>query len=207
METQTSTTQSAEVIASELDLMKQLKLQTTEQHKEIETKLHFFSPEFTLEDYLQLLKKFYTYYAPLESEIRNFLNQQPIAFDYSTRYKSHLLLQDLNFLNPYADYNKTLEPYNKIAPVQSLGDLLGRLYVIEGATLGGQIIQRQLKKKFPQIEQGGVSFYVGYGPLTGPHWVAFQSFVNSVKLSEAEQQQAIVSAQNTFQTLSDWLTE
>lgn len=46
----------------------------------------------------------------------------------------------------------------------------GAIYVVEGATLGGQIIARQVIPALGLSPERGCRFFTGYGPETGERW-------------------------------------
>ncbi|HWI55760.1 MAG TPA: biliverdin-producing heme oxygenase, partial [Bacillota bacterium] len=93
-----------------------------------------------------------------------------------------------------------------LPPVTQCAEALGTLYVIEGATLGGQFIARHLAARFGLTPANGAAFFHSYGLQVGPRWQQFRAFLVSAS-AELEQERAtiIASAQRTFQALDDWL--
>jgi heme oxygenase len=77
--------------------------------------------------------------------------------------------------------------------------------VLEGATLGGQIITRHLQTHLGLTPESGTAFFHGYGPETGPRW---KSFVSGLR-TEAQKVNAddgiIENANLTFETIAQWL--
>lgn len=58
--------------------------------------------------------------------------------------------------------------------------LVGALYVLEGSTLGGQVIARQLAESIGVYPGKGASFFYGHGDDTQAHWEGFWCFANGV---------------------------
>ncbi len=76
------------------------------------------------------------------------------------------------------------------------------MYVLEGSTLGGQVIARQLA--VAGID--GRSFFASRAERTGPLWKQFTQLLEAA--AAAEDADAIVaSAILTFQTLAAWLIQ
>lgn len=76
--------------------------------------------------------------------------------------------------------------------------LLGALYVGEGSSLGGQVIQRTLmaNPNLHSVEQ--TLFYKGYAEQTGPMWKGFMAYLESNPVSPAEIGEVVAGAQDAF---------
>jgi heme oxygenase len=61
-----------------------------------------------------------------------------------------------------------------------VGALIGTLYVIEGATLGGQVISRHLYRHLGFSANAGARFFNGYGDeaATQQQWTLFCQFAD-----------------------------
>ena len=111
------------------------------------------------------------------------------------RLRAHLILEDLQV--PAA----RLPPCPALPPLASLPQLLGAMYVVEGSTLGGQVLARQLTK-------GGLDlgrYFTGYGALTGPRWKAFGQLLTAAA-TPTTRDEIVQSAIHTFQQLAAWLS-
>jgi len=93
--------------------------------------------------------------------------------------------------------------------VKSITEALGCLYVLEGATLGGQVIGRHLKKNLALDEDRGCAFFCSYGDEVGLMWQSFQETLRSYcsKYGSTEEAQLVKSACETFASLDYWLFE
>lgn len=185
-----------------LPLLQQLKQETLSQHKRLERRLQLLRPEMSLEEYRTLLERFYGFYVPWEQRAVPFLDQALPCF-YQDRRKTPLLEQDLRFLD--SDL-AAIEECASLPPTDSLPSLLGSLYVVEGATLGGQILSRHFARQFNVSREQGCSFFASYGSDTGSRWRSFCDLLDSY--SSLENDTVIVqSAVQTFCCFETWLCQ
>jgi heme oxygenase len=80
---------------------------------------------------------------------------------------------------------------------------LGSLYVMEGSTLGGQVISRILDRSPDLI--GRVRYFDPYGPRTGAMWRAFRAGLRGRVAAGADRRSIVAAAVQTFELLEDWL--
>lgn len=86
-------------------------------------------------------------------------------------------------------------------PVPAPADLdeaLGCLYVIEGATLGGVLIERSLAADLGLSPEHGLRFFHGYGEARGRMWRVFLDALAARELSPAGRARLIAAACATF---------
>ncbi len=83
---------------------------------------------------------------------------------------------------------------------------LGAMYVMEGATLGGQIIARNLEASDSPVRAEGHMFFAGYGAESGRMWRAFLDHIRW-RSSHIIGSEAVAAAVRTFTAFRDWLTE
>jgi heme oxygenase len=80
----------------------------------------------------------------------------------------------------------------------------GALYVLEGSTLGGRIIRRELQSRLgPQIAQAS-AFFDGRAGEGGPLWRSFLQALEQRVRTPAERSAAQAGAERTFQAMIDW---
>jgi heme oxygenase len=82
---------------------------------------------------------------------------------------------------------------------------LGTAYVLEGATLGGQIITRHLQQELGIQPECGGAFFHSYGASVAPMWREFVEVLNTYPATEDEQVALVASACETFSSLEAWL--
>ncbi|MBO9585004.1 MAG: biliverdin-producing heme oxygenase [Flavobacterium sp.] len=171
-------TNTTSAIAS--SFLNDLKTQTSDSHKKLEelpVSMSIMSPDMKIEDY--------RYYLSLMHDVHNDTEGLIFPFfanaieDLEQRRKKHLIENDLLFLNaPKMNSEKVFETQGISVPFA-----LGILYVVEGSTLGGRFILKNVSK-FPELSGvQGVSYFNGYGEKTGSFWKSFLNF-----LSEYEQE-------------------
>ena len=89
--------------------------------------------------------------------------------------------------------------------LDSIQRVLGCLYVIEGATLGGQVITRHLEKNLGITPESGGAFFAGYGAETGARWKEFCALLTAAAERVSGEDEIVASANDTFATLGRWL--
>jgi heme oxygenase len=140
------------------------------------------------------LVKMHGFLAPYEARLRA-QNLGP-EWEIDARQRAHLLLEDLQ--KPAAELE--ICPY--MPPLTTWPQLLGAMYVIEGSTLGGQVIARQLAKANIPLRL----YFSGYGERTGTLWKVFCHLLAQEATPE-NQAEIVQSASLTFQKLDAWLNQ
>lgn len=183
------------------NILARLKRETAEIHQELENKMPFAGEDFSLPEYQCLIVNFYNFYEKFEPQIERALKRYQIDFDYSRRLKTPKLALDLqNLETPLSSNFDSVE--NEPAIFNSREKVFGALYVVEGSTLGGQVIARILKRKFNFDESNGAAFFGGYGAETGAMWNAFRAAITEFAETSDNHEDIIVAATETFQRIS-----
>jgi len=175
-----------------MSLADRLRRETRSEHEAIEAALAL-DGDLTGARYRRVLERFYGFYLPLERELA--------ALGVSERAKTPLLHADLEALgiDPAAVPLCAEIPRPRTQP-----EALGVRYVLEGATLGGQIISRRVQSALAITPQRGGRFFHGYGDRTGELWQAFRSTLAGSSLGPADEDSAVRSAIETFARLRAW---
>lgn len=177
------------------NLFERLKLETRPMHDELEKALDFMRADMTLEDYLRMLQRFYGYYFVFEGTLRTL--ELPFAY----HEKVPALVDDMNALGMSDDEVRRLPLFTNQPSLETKNRILGAMYVIEGSTLGGMVLQKHFGQKFGLEAGAGLSFFIGYGPQTMPHWQEFKKKVTEHH-DEASADEVVDSAKKTFEALS-----
>jgi heme oxygenase len=139
-------------------------------------------PGFARDKYQALLQAYYRIYEAIEHQIDAFSTANQVAMDYSARRKLPWLDADLRYLGlaPHSEHWPLLRA--DIPALRDAGALIGTLYAIEGATLGGQVISRHLQSTLGMGANTGARFFNGYGdtPATQARWQEFCQFANTI---------------------------
>jgi heme oxygenase len=164
-------------------------------------------PGLTLEHYRRHLEALYGFYGPLEAMLAPHLSNLP-ELRASERRKLPLLARDLCALGHDAASLTRLAGSSWLPPLPGVPEALGCCYVLEGATLGGQLIFRHLQRHFAGIPAGDFAFFRAYGEEVGPMWKAFGEVLNNA--SEAADSlffdaRVVQGAKDTFEAFERWL--
>jgi heme oxygenase (biliverdin-IX-beta and delta-forming) len=181
-------------------LSEELKESTRAVHAALEKKLigHIRLVEKPA-DYARLLSLLYGYYHSLEENLHQHLSIKNIS-DLDKRRKSSLLLRDLNHLS----FTNAPPLCEDLPPILHPADAMGAMYVLEGSTLGGEIIANMIEKQMPAENAVSFSFFRCYGKESMTMW---QSFKNQLERfsTDAEKQDVLKSAHLTFTKFYNWI--
>ena len=86
-------------------------------------------------------------------------------------------------------------------------EAFGVLYVVEGATLGGQVLSRHLEETLGLGSANGARFFHGYGSRTGAMWQAFRKALLACPFARGEEDAMVRAAIDTFRALREWCGE
>ena len=120
-------------------VLSELRAGTHTLHVALEKRLPFFSERLDLERYKHLLAAYYGFYEALESNL--LACELPQGFELSTRLKTPALRQDLRALSVRIE---ALPLCDNLPPLNNPASVLGVLYVLEGATLGGNVLRKHV---------------------------------------------------------------
>jgi heme oxygenase len=183
-----------------------LKRETQPSHARLERIVDIVNRVRTSSDYRTLLETFYGLYQPLESEIARSVHQiAPWLPDIENRRRTPSLKADLRVLGNVCPGSL---PLASVPSLCSLSDIFGCLYVLEGSTLGGQIISRQIGSHLDFTPENGCSFFASHGAETGNMWRKFSHAIEAYSVSHPEDRVAIVrAATDTFGVFANWFQE
>ena len=187
-------------------LLERLKQETQANHTEVERQVDLLSRLQTPSAYRTLLEDFYGLYEPLESDIGRSAPEIAVWLpDIRKRMRTESLRLDLGVLG-----NKRPEALERapIPRLQALPEQFGCLYVLEGSSLGGQIISREVGNLLHYTPGHGCAFFAGYGAETGGMWKAFREATESFGASHCQpgiHDRIVNSAIAVFRAFGDWL--
>ncbi|MGY1891697.1 biliverdin-producing heme oxygenase [Pseudomonas sp. SDT291_1_S447] len=185
-------------------VLQDLRAGTAELHIALEKRLPFFSDLLDTQAFVRLMKAYYGFYLPLESALQQ-SDAIPTDFDLAPRLKTPILLADLLALGVSAAALQSLPQCEQLPLIDSSAACLGVLYVLEGATLGGQILRREISSRLGLEANNGAAFLDIYGAATGRRWRDFIEYLGSRPMSAAERAAVVTAAQTTFSCFEHWL--
>jgi heme oxygenase len=183
-------------------ILDRLRTETRHKHDAIEAVLDIMTPDLSVAAYRKQLERFYGFYHPLEASIASLVDWSSVGLDLDVRRKSRLLVSDLEYLGINAA--DTLPMCLALPPLTSVAAGFGCLYVLEGATLGGQLISRHVKQTLSLDASEGTRFFFCYGTRTGMMWKAFRSLLLAFAVTPELEDEVVASAIATFDTLRCW---
>ena len=185
-------------------ILAKLKEQTAEQHQRLETKLDILARLSSPQGYKALLEQFYGFYRPLEIHLGSVI---PAGFlsNFIARRKTPLLEKDLLFLDSSERDLSELPQCQKLPTVESEAQAFGCLYVLEGATLGGQIISKYVADKLGYERERGATFFKSYGVEVRAMWCGFVQALREYAMAHDADDEVVAAAVDTFDKFDQWL--
>jgi heme oxygenase (biliverdin-IX-beta and delta-forming) len=186
-------------------LLARLKAGTQELHRRIEGVLPLLDPRFDRRAYRSYLAVLLGFMRPLEERLDTFdASFCLLGLDWAGRKRTRLLEQDLLALGHSAREVAAMEECAALPHLRSPAEALGCLYVLEGSTLGGQILLRTLGPRLGLEPEDGMRFLAGHGSKTGAQWKAFGAAVSRFEASGGDGAAAVAGAVATFEAQIDW---
>ena len=189
------------------DVLARLRLETRREHEAVERVLNLMGV-LTDSTYCQRLVQFYGFYNPLEAALKT--RCTPLLGNHDAvqlaqllprLHKSGLLRQDLQHLGVRI---AGLAQCRALPPIQTTAEVLGCLYVLEGATLGGRMITQHVQRTLGITPTTGGRFFDGYAGATARMWNAMRQTLLSGAVDAQAENAMVASAVATFTCLRSW---
>ncbi len=191
----------AEATSTDAGLLAQLRAATAEAHQRLEDRLDLLRAPVSARRIAGAIEGFWGFHSVWEPA----MDAQPVLAPlWSGRARRAAIRADLMALGRDA---ATIAALPRCEPAAALANTpwraLGALYVLEGSTLGGQVIARALAGQ-PWLPPGGLRTFNPYGAETGARWRAFRAGAEA--LAPAHTHAAVIDgALDAFALLADWL--
>lgn len=195
-----------------MSLMKRLRTETREQHEAIErTALSkgLLVGSMTRELYTRQLAAYFVVHETLEHALLQSRDPRVLRLGEFCPRRSQWIESDLAALGArWEDFAPSLSSTRLIAAVsQAQGAALaGRLYVMEGSSLGALFLLPRLRDTL-ELRCEECRYYAGLGPKTMEHFRAFGAQVDAAFTSTAEQEAAIEGARSMFREVHQMFDE
>jgi heme oxygenase len=161
------------------DIHRRLREATAPEHQRLEARLAVHQRIASRAGRAALIARYWRFHGHAEAALAPWLSDLE-GLDFEARLRTPLLARD------FADLGLA-PPAGAGAgdPVESRGEALGVLYVLEGSALGGRVIRRQLAARGADFV--GLGFLDPYGGRTGERW---RSFLDVLERETAEPEAA-----------------
>ena len=155
--------------------------------------------ELDADTYVRILGRFYGFWRGWQPQVAALLQDEALT---TPRRRLHLLAADLFALGVSQEAMAAL-PSCPLPDLQDAAEALGSLYVMEGSSLGGRIIQRNVERCLKDVGRASCSYFNGYGDETGAMWASFLARLDEVPAGDMVNVGRGATA--TFECLGAWL--
>lgn len=182
-------------------MLPDLKSATAAHHARVEAAMPSLEEMATPAGYAASLRALHAFHAVWEPAIWSTPGVEDAGLAGAGRRKLPLLERDLRALGvePCA-----LRPAAR-APLADAAAALGALYVLEGATLGGRVIQKRVAGVLGVTPERGGAYYHGYGADTGARWKEFGDALRGYASRTGHGPGMVSGAVACFAALESWL--
>jgi heme oxygenase len=188
-------------VTDEIDVLRRLRTETAAEHRAVEETLDLLSPQLTRDRLVDVLDRMHGFWQAAEGGLDTWADTHPADADrigWAGRRRTALFAADLAALGAEPSGGPDLPD------VGGTDTALGRLYVLEGSSLGGVFIDRHLAS-LPQLAGAGrLSAFSPYGERTGAMWRAFRTGVRDRIAGGGDADRVVSSARETFGALASW---
>ncbi|MBI6656865.1 biliverdin-producing heme oxygenase [Pseudomonas carnis] len=185
-------------------LLETLRTGTGLLHVALEQRLPFFSERLDAQWYRRLLQAYYGFYQPMEAALYD-SGLIPDGYESALRLKTPTLVHDLHALGLTEHAIHALPRCTQLPVLDTPAACLGALYVLEGATLGGQVLRREMALRLNVNADNGGAFLNVYGAETGRRWKDFLDYLGRQPLDTDAAVRAVMAARSTFSGFEQWL--
>jgi heme oxygenase len=183
------------------DVLRLLRTATAAEHEDVERTLDLLDPSLTRHRLAQVLDAMHGFWRAAEAGLDDWAARCPAdaqRVDWPRRRRAALFATDLRELGAPATDTAPLLP-----SVPGTDEALGRMYVLEGSTLGGVLIDRHLAV-LPGLAGVTVGAFSPYGSETGAMWAAFRRTTRARVAAGGDAAAMLASARTTFAGLAGW---
>jgi heme oxygenase len=185
-------------------ILEKLRQNTRIAHEKLESELNLFERCLEKRNYKSVLKKFYGYYEPLQSKVLALgLNEDAMQIQLRCQW----LEDDLKGLEGSFSKSNEFQFCENLPYLTGEASVLGFRYVLEGSTLGGQVITRHFRTQWNQQNIEGLSFFNAHGDETGKNWKNFLNHLKTKAELLSQDEEILRGARETFESLLKWIRD
>src|SRR4051812_16394816 len=210
------------------DVLRRLRTETAAEHQAVEESLDLLSPDLSRDRLVDVLTRMHGFWQAAEDDLDAWADAHPAdarrpgfgraaeaaraagaaahpaaarRVDGAARHRSDLFAAALSALGA-APADPADGP--QLPAVPDTDAALGRLYVLEGSSLGGVFIDRHLAT-LPQLASAGrMSCFSPYGERTGAMWHALRTVTRARVAEGGDAGRVVHAARQTFGALAAW---
>ena len=183
--------------------LERLRRETSAEHLAVEGSLPLMSATLTVETYVRCLERMYGMVAGWEETAAatapEWLREMVVA-----RRRRHLLESDLGWFGIAESEIWQHVERPGLPDLCEVPEFLGAMYVMEGSTLGGQLIARHVEAVLLLETGRGSAFFRGHGAETGALWKEFCQVLRT-RVAEDDAERVIGAAQQMFRAFGEWM--
>jgi heme oxygenase (biliverdin-IX-beta and delta-forming) len=186
-----------------LSFLENLRSATAQSHTNLEAlplSASIMNPNVTNQDYILYLNLMHDVVKDAEDNV--FPALANVVTDLSERNKSHLLEQDLKTLG-ITKNNISTKPLSGSPEPFSTAFALGIMYVVEGSSLGGRVILKNINTALGHDIENGAAYFGGYGGQTGSYWKNFLGMLTQYETEHDSADEIIAGADYAFNAISE----
>ncbi len=151
--------------------------------------------------YVDLLGRLYGFHDPFEAAVDR---AGPSGLPPAEWRRAHLLRSDMAALGQSEATIQRLPRYPVVSSQWTPAWAMGVLYVIEGSTLGGRVLARQLDHLAPQDSEFGRSFLLAGTGMGHVRWRDFCAAIDACGTDTASRAEMVAGAVETFRCFETW---
>ena len=185
------------------DVLTELRAATAVEHEQVESTLGLMDPQLGRDRLVAVLTRLLAFWTAAEAGLDAWAGRHAGDAEtgaWSRRRRAHLFAEDRRALG--AEPDAAAQP--ALPAVEDIDQALGRLYVLEGSTLGGTFISRHLATLptlGPDVRLGAFS---PYGAETGAMWHAYRRVTRERVAGGGDAGRVVGAARATFTALAAW---
>jgi heme oxygenase (biliverdin-IX-beta and delta-forming) len=183
------------------DVLLRLRTGTADEHEDVERILDLLDPALGRDRLAEVLGRMHAFWVAAEDGLDRWAAGHPAdadAVDWARRRRAALFADDLRTLGGTPTAGGPALPV-----VDGTDQALGRLYVLEGSTLGGTFIDRHLAS-LPHLADVRIRAFSPYGDGTGAMWAAFRRVTRARVEAGGDAEAMVDAARDTFRALAAW---
>ncbi len=175
--------------------MTRLRAATRQAHAAVEAQVGLMDDTVTVDDYRWFLAATAACAIPLEAQVAS-LAPAAVPIGCVERPRARWLTADLRTLQV------EVAPPVAMAPLANWAQAVGAAYVLEGATLGGQVLLRHLTGRL-NLPDGAFSYLRSYGERSGERWRECRSYAGAFMAQSGDaEREVIAGALATFRAFT-----